>query len=637
MRQSRLFILLSWLWAGALPLVAQDPLRKIDSLVRVLNKDTVRLGQVIHPSPNAASQEQGPIHDRAIEGIAGSIILLMGNHVDKAAQLVDRSIDLLGDAPDEHTLACAVYYRGRVELVRNNIAGAVVQFERALRVTARLEYPKLEALLEEGIGKAYGELKDFEKSRTHLLRALEKGPSARTEVSIISALVEAEARVHAFEDAEMHIARMQVLMDSLGFDRVHVDLVRGELLMERGEHELAIELLNKALTYFMRDGQPLSMAPYIMSRLSVAYRLSGQGAEAVRIADQGVRLSERKGLRKELQDNEGELYRAYAALGNKAKAYDHLQRYLALQDSATGIAASGVVGTAVIRSEMARQARADSLLRAERDKRSAIEQQAERSRQHYIRNMALLGAGVVLILAIGLWNRLRSTRRSRAMIQREKEISEGLLLNILPAEVAVELKAKGSAQAVQIEQVTVLFTDFKGFTAMSEKVTPRELVHDLHECFSAFDRITEKYGIEKIKTIGDAYMAAGGLPTPNTTHATDVIKAALEMRDFIAEGKARKVAAGLPYFEIRIGIHTGPVVAGIVGVKKFQYDIWGDTVNTASRMESSGEVGQVNISEATYAMVKDVPGLTFTPRGKVLAKGKGDMEMYFVSRIEAVA
>ena len=224
----------------------------------------------------------------------------------------------------------------------------------------------------------------------------------------------------------------------------------------------------------------------------------------------------------------------------------------------------------------------------------------------------------------------RVNERTREL-REEKEHSEKLLLNILPAEVAEELKAKGEAEAVQIDHVTVLFTDFKGFTAMSEKVTPKDLVRDLNECFSAFDHITEKYGIEKIKTIGDAYMAAGGLPVPNTTHATDAIRAAFEMRDFIAEGKARKVAAGLPFFEIRIGIHTGPVVAGIVGVKKFQYDIWGDTVNTASRMESSGEVGQVNISESTYSLVKDELGLAFTPRGKVEAKGKGEMQMYFVS------
>ncbi len=250
-----------------------------------------------------------------------------------------------------------------------------------------------------------------------------------------------------------------------------------------------------------------------------------------------------------------------------------------------------------------------------------------------------------------------------AQLTAEKERSDTLLLNILPAEVAEELKASGEAEAKLINEVTVLFTDFKGFTAMSEQLSPKDLVRDIHECFSAFDHIMAKYGIEKIKTIGDAYMAAGGLPVPNTTHATDVVKAALEIRDFIAEGKARKVAAGLPYFEIRIGIHTGPVVAGIVGVKKFAYDIWGDTVNTASRMESSGAVGQVNISEATYALVKDVlespplsvlssqnggltpgrsPGqadnselttrkaFTFTPRGKVQAKGKGEMEMYFV-------
>lgn len=217
-------------------------------------------------------------------------------------------------------------------------------------------------------------------------------------------------------------------------------------------------------------------------------------------------------------------------------------------------------------------------------------------------------------------------------LREEKKRSDDLLLNILPHEVAEELKRKGSAEAKHIDQVTILFTDFRGFTALSERSSPKDLVHDLHECFSAFDRICEKHGIEKIKTIGDAYMAAGGLPSPNTTHAVDVVAAALEMRDHIVAGKAHKIAANLPYFEVRIGVHTGPVVAGIVGVKKFQYDIWGDTVNTASRMESSGEVGQVNISEATHALVKDEPGFHCSPRGKVEAKGKGEMEMFFVRR-----
>ena len=224
-------------------------------------------------------------------------------------------------------------------------------------------------------------------------------------------------------------------------------------------------------------------------------------------------------------------------------------------------------------------------------------------------------------------------RTNEALIAKKK--TDELLLNILPAETADELKANGFAKAKNYDLVTVLFADFKGFTAISEKMKPEELVYELNYCFSAFDSITQKYGIEKIKTIGDAYMCAGGLPGKNTTHPHDVVNAAIEIRDFMESYKNEKLLKGENPFEIRIGINTGPVVAGIVGFKKFAYDIWGDTVNIASRMESSSEPGKINISGSTYQLVKDQYNCTL--RGRIQAKGIGEIEMYFVNNVKAFA
>lgn len=242
-------------------------------------------------------------------------------------------------------------------------------------------------------------------------------------------------------------------------------------------------------------------------------------------------------------------------------------------------------------------------------------------RSRNIRNS--IAAGLLFSMVFGI-----IVYRQRNKISKEKKRSEELLLNILPEEVAQELKEKGNAEAKMIDQVSVLFTDFKGFTALSESLTPTQLVEGINECFSEFDHIMQRHGVEKIKTIGDSYMAAGGLPVANTTHGLDVVNAALEIQEFMRLHKEKKQAEGKPFFEIRIGIHSGPVVAGIVGIKKFSYDIWGDTVNTASRIESSGEVGKVNISESTYTLVKDQ--FKCTSRGKIQVKGKGEIEMYFV-------
>jgi class 3 adenylate cyclase len=231
-------------------------------------------------------------------------------------------------------------------------------------------------------------------------------------------------------------------------------------------------------------------------------------------------------------------------------------------------------------------------------------------------------------LEIKVTERTQELQSTLQDLTKEKKRSDELLLNILPYETAEELKEKGKSEPKFFPSVTIMFTDFKDFTRISEKLSPEELVSEIDYCFGEFDRIISIHGIEKIKTIGDSYMAAGGLPVPGQTHAKDVVKAAIAIQQFINQYNQERSAVNKALFEIRIGIHTGSVVAGIVGSKKFAYDIWGDAVNTASRMETSGEPGKINISGVTYELVKDE--FNFVYRGKVVAKNKGEIDMYFL-------
>ena len=246
-------------------------------------------------------------------------------------------------------------------------------------------------------------------------------------------------------------------------------------------------------------------------------------------------------------------------------------------------------------------------------------------------------AGIMLLLALLLYSRFVAKRRTaksleekNLQIEEERSRSDELLLNILPASIAEELKTNGKAQARQYKEATVFFSDFINFTSIAENLSPQELVQELDKCFKAFDFIISQYDdIEKIKTIGDAYMCASGL-SDRKSMPNSMVKAALEMQEFLEEQKQERIRMGKPYFEARIGIHTGPVVAGVVGVKKFAYDIWGDTVNTAARVEANSEAGKVNISETTYGLIKY--DFECIHRGKVQAKNKGLLDMYYVQR-----
>lgn len=363
--------------------------------------------------------------------------------------------------------------------------------------------------------------------------------------------------------------------------------------------------------------------------LAAIHRDMGRKGEALKYYHQSEFMAEKIGARYYLINIYEKIADIYAEVKDYENAFLYNQKFTALKDSIMTTEKDKAVQKIKNFESEKKQIEIQLLTKDSEIQKLSIK------RQKIIRNSVMVVGILILILTILLFHRYRYVRKTRnelteknIIINREKERSDELLLNILPAQTALELKNEGHSKARHFDMVTVMFTDFKGFTYLAEILSAQELVDEIDHCFKKFDEIISRHGIEKIKTIGDAYMCAGGLPVANDTNPVDVVKAALEIQQFMREMNRRKKAENKPFFELRLGINTGPVVAGIVGTKKFQYDIWGDTVNTASRMESSGEVCKVNISQNTYEKVKHVFNCEY--RGKIEAKNKGAIDMYFV-------
>ena len=388
---------------------------------------------------------------------------------------------------------------------------------------------------------------------------------------------------------------------------------KGLAFAQKGRPTIAEQNIEEAVAILEELGDYRPITTYL-NYMSDIYADKEDWDGAFDYALRSLELAKQYGLKVRISSAYLKLSELYERTGYASAALNYYRKYIAFRDSVVNL-------TAV-------QQMADIRRRSEIGQKQAEIDLANQQKQ--TQKIITIATGIALfliaLLAFGLYRRAVFTKRTKAIIEREMARSEALLVNILPEETARELKEHGEVKAKKFESVTVLFTDFEAFTAHSEHVDPELLVSRLGYYFSAFDDIIEKYGLEKIKTIGDAYMCAGGLPFPIADHAVKTINAALEILSFVEEVKAKSETSFS--FNVRIGLNTGPLVAGVVGSKKFSYDIWGDTVNVASRMETFSDSGRINISHNTYLLVKDVFDCEY--RGNVEVKNRGVLKMYFV-------
>ncbi len=380
---------------------------------------------------------------------------------------------------------------------------------------------------------------------------------------------------------------------------------------ERGEANVrqAIEELEETQNY-------AAIADFQTS-LAQVYRDMGEYDRAHSWASRAVDHALRLGLKEQISHSSLVLAELDSVRGDFREAYGHLNLHMQYKDSMD----VQTLGMSRLEREkfenMALQVRNELEL-------LSLQQKRERAALWAIGVTALL----LIFIAVGIFGRYRYVSKTNKIISDERDRSEKLLLNILPKETAQELKANGRVRAKRYDGVTVLFTDFKNFTSRAEVMDPERLVESIDYYFSHFDSIMEKFGLEKIKTVGDAYMCAGGLPDPMEDHASRVVEAALEMLEFVEATKDND-SEDLVRFEVRIGINSGSVVAGVVGTKKFAYDIWGDTVNIASRMEGASEPGKINVAQETYNLVNENFHCEY--RGSIAVKNRGELNMYFVT------
>jgi class 3 adenylate cyclase len=503
------------------------------------------------------------------------------------------------------------YLRGNKKRLMGDLDDALDAYFKSAEAARKINFTK-------GEGDAYGAIADiYSISNNHhnamlyynkAVATLRQSKDSVSLASVISNAGDEFLNNNDYDSALLYFRESKIIFEKMNYlsGKAYSLGNIGMVYANTGENFLAEKNINEAIAILdeLEDYYPICV--YLIS-MSDIYLKKGDRRTALNYAMRSLTLARQYGLKEQISNASLKLSELYERDGNLPKSFKYYKDHIAYRDSFDNIKSVQKMADLRTDYEVSKKQTEVDLLHQEK------------------RNQRLIVVSLIIILALSTVI-LATLYWYYTTISKEKNRSESLLLNILPAETAKELKTTGKVEAIKFSQVTVLFTDFVAFSRLAEHVEPEHLVRSIDFYFREFDEITTKYGLEKIKTIGDSYMCACGLPTINPSHAANVINAAKEMMLLVQS--ALELQDGLSHFNVRIGIHTGAVVAGIVGIKKWQYDIWGDTVNIASRMESMSDPGRINLSENTWREIKNEFACEY--RGEIEVKNHGPIKMYFL-------
>ncbi len=510
--------------------------------------------------------------------------------------------------------------KGNALQLKGDYAMALDAYFQSIKYAKRIDEIKGVGAVSISVADTYNMIGNPETSEEYYQKGIEILRTTNDSINLASALLNAgdqafnsgkyEKALDYFKESGIIFKKIEYLLGT-AYNLGNVGMVYAQ----QGKNELAEKNINQAINMLedMEQYYPISVYLRYMSDI---YKKKSDYSSAVAYTKQSLNIAKNHGLKDQVSDAYLQLAELDAGAGDYQAAYKNYQNHIVFRDSVRNLETIQQMAELRNDHEIAqKQVEVDLMTQRQRN-------------QKVIVIATLLALLSIVIIAIGLYRRNLFIKKTSAIIEKEKTRSDNLLLNILPEETARELKDFGRVKSKKFESVSVLFIDFMNFTSFSENLSPEILVESVDFYFSKFDEIMGKYGLEKIKTIGDCYMCAGGIPFPTKDHAHKVALAAFEICAFM------KNSGNIDHdrhvkFEARIGINTGPVIAGVVGSKKFAYDIWGDTVNIASRMESNSEAGRINISQNTYILIKDNFNCEY--RGEIKVKNKGMMKMYYLN------